>query len=531
MARSANLTAVIAAVDKVSGPMKRIQRSLRAPVRAFSGLGKSVANAGGHIAGILGPLGALGGALSVAGLVGTINNFARGADEVSKFSRQIGISAEALQELTFAADRQGVSQDLLNTSMIAFTKRLGELKAGTGGLYTLLQKVNPELAKQLASAESTESAFNLMIDSLGRLEGEENKAALAAAAFSRSGVAMVRVAEAGSEGLAALRAEARRLGVVIDNDTAKAAEGFVDSLTNMRASLTGITNVIGASLMPHLQPLIDRFTEWAITNREVIASNVGAFVERLAGALASFDWNALADGLAGFASGIGSVVDFLGGWDVAGVALVALMNGPLIAALASVGSAIVNLGLVLAANPIGLAVLGIAYAAAKLIQHWEPVSAWFSEMWAAVTQIFGGAYDVIAGILTGDMGRIVQGLRDIWDGFRDYWSGLWEGLGAVVREVFSDVSSIVAGATGLFDKVSGFFGGDDEDTNAAGQSPLAAGAADRSLIAQGGKSRVDGDISVRIDGLPRGSTVETSSPTNGPRLNADVGYRTIAGTL
>jgi len=534
MASKANLTAVISAVDKVSGPMKRIQRSLRQPVRAFAGLGKSVANVGGRISGILGPLGALGGALSVAGLVNTVNGFARGADEVSKFSRQLGLSAEAYQELRFAADRQGVSQDNFNTALSAFSKRLGELKAGTGSLHTMLEKVNPELADQLRSATDTEEAFSLMIDSLDRLEGQENKAALAASAFGRSGMEMVRVAEAGQSGIDALRKEARRLGVVIDNDTARAAEGFVDSLTNMEASLTGVKNLIGGTLMPQIQPAIDSITKWTVENREFIASSIADVVTAIADAIKEIDVEKTKESFKSLKTDISSFVDSIGGWKGILIGLVAFMNAPLIAAIASVGVAFLTLSKTLLTNPVGLAIIVLIYLARQLIEHWDKVTAWWDKLWGAFTQTFQGAWKVIDGLVNGDMAQTIQGLEEMWEGIGTFWNTLFDGIAASVRELVSDFEwalSIASKAkskfTGVKDAFLGFFSGDDEAPPV--DNSLKRRAVDRvdgpsSLYAQ--NNRVEGQMNVTVQ-APQGYRVAAET-TGDFEMNADVGDRRLS---
>ncbi len=54
------------------------------------------------------------------------------ADEIAKTADRIGIATDALQELRFATDLAGVSQANLDSALEAFSKRLGETRAGTG---------------------------------------------------------------------------------------------------------------------------------------------------------------------------------------------------------------------------------------------------------------------------------------------------------------------------------------------------------------------------------------------------------------
>lgn len=95
---------------------------------------------------------------------------------------------------------------------------------------------------------------------------------------------------------------------------------------------------------------------------------------------------------------------------IAGIAAVVgpviLILGKLAAAIGIIGTVVAVvatelklLGAAFAANPIGFAIAGIALAAAIIIEHWEPISAFFRELWAAVVQVFREAQREIEKVL------------------------------------------------------------------------------------------------------------------------------------
>ncbi len=432
-----------AAVDSMTRPLRRVQRMAERISRetGFSALagslrraGSAAAGLGRHLSGIIGPLGALTGVASVAGLTNLVGNFASGADELTKFSRQVGLSVEALQEYQFVAERQGVSQSAFNTSMIAFSKRMGELRAGTGGLYGLLKKVNPAFAEQLKNTHSTEEAFGLLMHAMTSLEDPQKRSALAAAAFSRSGTVMTRIAEAGAEGIAELRAEARRLGLVFDEETGHKAESFMDSMANLQAVFTGLKNAIGGDLLPHIQPLIDQFKTWLLVNRELIAQKIGAIIQRVAEALQSVDWAAVWAGITGIIDSLGSAVDAVGGWENALLALVAVMNGGLIGSVLSVGKAFLGLGRVVLANPVLAAVALIAGAVYVIYENWDKIVEWFQARFARIRSAFDVGF--VAGVT--EILRSfnpVSIIMDAIDGLVSYLFGV--DLGTVARQAFN----------------------------------------------------------------------------------------------
>jgi hypothetical protein len=182
---------------------------------------------------------------------------------------------------------------MLDKSLIALQKRTGELKAGTGSLYTYLNKTgNTALLKQLQNAKGTEEAFDLVQKAIASVEDPTQKAALASNAFSRSGIEMLKFLDAGEEGIKGLREEARKYGGVISNEAAAASEKFVDAQTNMRFALKGLTNTLGSSLMPEIQKIFERITEWIAANREVVRSKIESFAKKTGKALSFLAKNA-----------------------------------------------------------------------------------------------------------------------------------------------------------------------------------------------------------------------------------------------
>lgn len=212
----------------------------------------------------------------VTGAIGnTIKKTAELGDEAAKTSRRLGITAEALQEIRFAADRQGVSNGVLNSSFTALQKRVGELRAGTGSLYTFMRKTgNEAFAKQLKGAKNTDEAFQILTKEINKIKNPMDKAALASAAFSRAGVDMLKFMEAGPEGIKKLRAEAQKYGAVIDNKAAAQSEIFVDAMTNMKSTMSGLGRTFSVILIPTITKAMQKTADYIATNRKLIGAKI-----------------------------------------------------------------------------------------------------------------------------------------------------------------------------------------------------------------------------------------------------------------
>ena len=282
MAGRFKVGAEFSAIDRMTKPIDKIQRRLNKFTRLSSvrvqKLGQSFKKTGA----VIGKSIAIGTTVAGAALTASILKTAELGDEAAKTARRLGITAESLQELRFAADRQGVSAGLLDSSFTALQKRVGELKAGAGSLYGFLKKTGDKaFAEQIARAKDTGEAFELVTKRVNEIEDPLKKAAFASAAFSRAGVNMLKFMEAGQDGIAKLRMEAQKYGAVISDRAAAQSEVFVDSLTNLKAALTGIGKTFSSKLIPFLSDAMQGFADFWAMNKKIISVGMDKFLKFL----------------------------------------------------------------------------------------------------------------------------------------------------------------------------------------------------------------------------------------------------------
>lgn len=279
---------VFTAVDKMSGVVDKMAGSIKNfaktnPTMKFFGSVRDGANS--IFDKIVSLKTAVAGLALVAGakqLYDQVLGVAELGDEIDKTSKLIGIGSTALQELQFAAMRENVSNETLVNSLQKLNKNVGDLKIGSGSLHTVLKATNPTLEKQLRNVKSNEEAFNLIVKAVNKAPNVFKKAQLAQAAFGKSGQDMLKLIDLGPEGIAKLRKEAQKLGIVLDEGAiAKAAE-FADASDNMNSAITGLKNNIGVGLMPVVQRIVEKITKWATENRELIKAKLAEFADKFA---------------------------------------------------------------------------------------------------------------------------------------------------------------------------------------------------------------------------------------------------------
>jgi len=179
---------------------------------------------------------------------------AEAGDAAAKASRIVGMTAETLQELQYAAKQSGVSD--LTPSLKKLNKTIADVKNGSGSLTNVLENNNKELLAQLKYASSNEQAFNLLINAIKDAPDEFTRAEIATAAFGKAGQDLIIMAENGTEGLSALREEARKYGV-ISNEAAKASEEYMDAQGRLKAAISGVSTQLTAGVMPGITKVVN----------------------------------------------------------------------------------------------------------------------------------------------------------------------------------------------------------------------------------------------------------------------------------
>lgn len=218
---------------------------------------------------------AAGGAMAMA-MKGVIDR----ADQMYEASQSLGVAVEDLSRLQYAAELSGVSVEGLEKA----------IKKLSVSLFDASQNASGPAAKALADLgiSATDASGNVrpVIDVMGDLAARFEKmpdgvakTALAIRVFGRSGADMIPMLNEGRAGLTAMYEEAEQLGIVLDTETAAAAERFNDNLTRLGKVQDGIITKITAGMLPALSNLTDAL---ANTSRNTgILNTIGGALGRM----------------------------------------------------------------------------------------------------------------------------------------------------------------------------------------------------------------------------------------------------------
>lgn len=503
MAGRFSVEAVFKAVDRVTAPVSRMQtrmgkftrgvaRGLRTANRQVDRLVNGMRRGLGRVLKFGGALAAVGG----AAIVSALNRTAASADALAKQSRRLQFPIEDLQEWKFVAEQSGVSTELLDNSLGAFSKRLGEAANGAGPLVSGLKDLNPELLAQLQATDSISDAFGIYIDAIRNADSATERAALANAAFSRSGLNLVDIAENSSDAINALRQEQRENGN-ITMAQAEAAEAYGDAINALKRNLQGLLQQVLLPMMPAITETLRNWRAWAVANRELIQTKILEFAQNLKTRVmdlveAVVEFNSkydLADRLSQGLDILGKFARFLGENGglilklAGGVVALSLVLKTLLGVMAAVN-------LIMAANPVVLIVLGvvalIAALAALGVWLWS-VRDQFADWGRVIVDKVVGAFNWLKdtftdlpgpiqaalALISGPIGWLIGAaalITENWGSIKEFFADLWGGVVDMFDASVGRIMALVDRVKGAADRISSMTrGAVDKAKNAADQ--------------------------------------------------------------
>lgn len=368
---------------------------------ALGGVGKAFGNVGKEAWALTQKLALMGAAATFA-----FYHFIRGGvdagDVLAKTSDRLGLAVDTFAQFQFVAGRAGINTEELTTSFDQFNKRLGAFKLGSGPLVEVMKHLPAVWKKNLEGTKSNEEALDLMINAMARIKDPALRAKFATEVFGKSGAKMTALVQNGVGEIAELRAEFLRMNGS-QEAFARSAEVLNDAMEDVEVAFGGVKVAIMSELFPALIELAGVVKEFLVANRK----GIGEWARETAKSIS--DWvrgggiTRLADSFRAFWKVVSPIAERLGGWPVvlAGIAA-AITAGPLLGALAGLGSAFLTLGAAMLTTPFGWFALGLAALAAGAVllwKNWEPVKAGFAEFFPNLTKQIEGTVEGVRALI------------------------------------------------------------------------------------------------------------------------------------
>jgi hypothetical protein len=524
-----DLSLVIRAVDKATGPIKEIRERIEkrlAPLKdatkafqaniGFEGIAKkwgAVKDAAGGVGQEIATLGARLAGLAVGAGVAfwTIFHGAMEAgDQLATVSQRVGLNVDSFASLQYAAKQADIDAEGFVSAMDKFNKNMGELHVGDGGGFMkFLNEISPTFGRQMKAAKSNEAALSLLTDAFAKIEDPARRAILATTVFGKSGAQMGVFL---SQGGAAIQAQQRRYMDLVGSqeNSAQAASDLDNATKDLQTAFYGLHMTFAGAFFPTLTKLAAKLTEYFSGHR----NGLKEWADKAAAAfdtwLSGGGLERLIGSLERIAGAIGSVVEWLGPMGSA-FAGAGVLLAPLLASLASLTVSVVSLG-------------------AELL----PI---FAAAWAAVAPAVTAAAAPLLGVL-GTVASLslaflpflaaAAGVALAGKAIADNWGDLtfiFKDWGNSIRNVFRDAWEEIQP---IIDAISGFASHPFESLEGVVRHvgdtaipPRPAG-----VPPAPGASSTQANVTVDFSNLPRGARV--SSPTGDAPVTVSAGYTMAA---
>jgi hypothetical protein len=351
------ISSALKEVDGLEGSVKKLSKEIGTLGRNFSKAGSFLTK------NLTLPLAAAGAAIGALAL--KTGDY---ASELSTLHEQTGLSSDALQEFAHVAKVAGGDANSLFGSITALQNKLPEIAKGSGEAAKALDTLGINVLDANGNYRDMNELFPDVIKKLQGVSDVTQRNILASEIFGKKSKELASIMGMSGGEMDKLRKEAHDLGLVMGEDSLKAADNFRVGVEKLKEQVAAVGRDIATKVIPILnETFIPLIQSTLIPALHTAASAVGGLAKAFS-ALPS-ELQTVTLGLGGIVTALGPIV--LGIGSMAGVVSKAI---PILSSLAvTMGAAATG------ATGLGAALMGLVTGVAL------PLAALASVAWAVST--------------------------------------------------------------------------------------------------------------------------------------------------
>jgi uncharacterized protein YjbJ (UPF0337 family) len=341
-------------------------------------------------------------AVAVGGLLSLANSTSDTAAGWLELSQRTDIGVESLQRWGYAASQSGADVGKLEVGMKKLSTSIVDAQGGSEkaiAAYDALGISMSDLSKM-----SPEQTFDAVMAKLADMPASAEKNVIGNQLLGKSYTELKPLLDSGSAGMEALKNKADELGIVMSEKNVVAAEGFGDSMDNVKLAADGIKNNLMTALMPQLTGLMD----WFVASMPAIQDFVTNALDKVSIAI---QW--IGDNSNILLPILGAVAAAFVVMQVIGVVSALMTAWTTVTTVATAVQTAFNA--VMAANPIALVIIAIVALIAigvSLWKNWDTIKEKASEIFGKLKEVVGDAIEKVKGFFQ----KIIDFVKDNWQG-------------------------------------------------------------------------------------------------------------------
>lgn len=250
-----------ASVARVDQTMRqvgtRVQRGGRQVARSSESTGQSVE---GLAQGFRNLGAAVAGSFVVRGIQQFVLNMSEAGEEIGNTSEALGLSASALAEWRFIADRGGVTAEQLTAGLAAFSRQVGAAASGNSVASANFRRLGVSLRDVNGNVRPTSELFEQVGLALAALPPGAQRSAAAMRLLGRSGALLLPAFADGAEGIERARATVRAFTGGELSDFVERSKQLNDRVDVFKLGLEAIKVSIFLAAAPAVEWLVTKIT-------------------------------------------------------------------------------------------------------------------------------------------------------------------------------------------------------------------------------------------------------------------------------
>ncbi|CAM0102910.1 hypothetical protein MYOV065v1_p0054 [Vibrio phage PS15B.2] len=454
-------------------------------------------------------------ALGIAGLTsalvvgaGAVNQMKLESDNMT---RAMGLSIETAEAVTSAIKGIGLGSENVTDLAEEMINKLGEVDPSKLGAVTdSFAQMGLNLRDVIKL--NPEDQFNTITDALLKMEDATQAASAADQIFGGEGNKIISTLRLQGKSMEDITKNYQMMNFRTDQSR-KGAEDMAKAQSKTAKIIGSLTQEVSGLIGKALAPMIDKFNEWMINNKELISQNLDKLFNSIGNSIG--DVGQHMEALIGWIGDLGSnFSEFVkwAKWVGSFTAVVVTLSIALKVATLAVTA--FNVAMAIMTSPITLVVAAVvalgaafAYVAYQIYDNWENITDWFGNMWESIKTTFNIGVQMVKSMFDWSPMEFVKAQ---WDGVTNYFAGLFSGIADMYQSTVGAVMGKVNAAKDFFG-----FGDDDEDIKRSMSIDANTVVTPQERISRSiSENKETFDINVTGQ---NGATV--SSPMVSPRLN------------
>lgn len=456
----------------------------------------------------------------------------KSAQGIAALSTALVVGAGAVNQMKLESDNMTRAMGGNIETAEAVTSAIKSIGLGAENVTDLYEEMNNKLGESAGIEEITAvteslGILGLQFNEIKKLSPDEQFKAITDAALKMEDATQAAAAAdilMGGEAnkiISTLRMQGKSMEDITKNyqmmnfrtdQSRKGAEDMAKAQSTTAKIIGSLTQEVSGLIGKALAPMITKFNEFMINNKELISQNIDKLFNSIGNSVG--DVGQHMETLIGWIGDLGAnFSEFLKWAKWVGIAVTSLTV--LSVALKTITVLVTAFNLAMAANPIvwviaGItaAVVGLGFAVKYIYDNWGNISDWFSGMWEAIKTTFNIGVQMVKSMFDWSPMEFISAQ---WDGVTNYFSNLFGGIASLYE-------STVGAVMGKVNAAKDFFGfGDDTDTEVSRSMTIDTNnvVTPQERISRSiNENRETFDINVTGQ---NGATV--SSPMQSPRLN------------